>query len=851
MAEGTENQETKTNNETKRVLTFKPGEEYKIKVETAEEFKESLFKGIYVRAGRNLKSIIEENIKDKKRESNWKDKKCREEETFFKDSYNNIIAFIGERGTGKSSSMISFAKAIKNIDTWGKEEVIDEKVDSFLKEKKCRFESIGVIDPSMFEEKDNILEIVIAKMFHHFNEWIEQPCSDAKYPGKRELLKAFQKVYENLKTIQKEKHERLDSEVIEALSNLASGSNLKKSIMELVEEYLKFMGNENCNTYFLLVIDDFDLNIKHAGEMAEQIRKYLVIPGVIILLAVKLDQLSSIIEQTYREKFRTMLDDKVKRMSSVEPQIMAYLYIEKLIPEDRRLYLPEIRKIENRNIQIGIEPEPEKIPKRLEDTILELIYMKTGLIFLKQAYEFHFLIPDNLRDLHSVYVMLNSLENVDISEPQKLGEKEKRMIKNNLQRFEDYFFNTWIMNNLSLTDQIIIEEFLSVDIRQKNKFIITSICSKHDFNSTKLEGEKEDVEEFQRIVSKENKPLNVSLGDVLFFLYKVLLYDDSFNTKRFVFAVKTIYSLTFYKLLFIEMEYENVQLLLGGSVYNPENIQLIRKSTERKRRDHYDEIDYSKAKEHFIEKGFLNPEWEWIHYFLKYLGEKNAAYRKVKDLHYDNSTNLTIPGGAGKIKYATFDVLAFVCFVYNPRRMLQRIYGEDKMEETYISYVVKKWRDKYRSVLPINSIEFLEKILQFDLIVLKREAGGYHDYFLNFLKNLRNSIDNILKNNNHVNGKVILDAYDECPVIPKVKDAKMQRFTEEQIGLVNKLFGEEEPQKPDKGEKSQLTDKGKKTQKADKEEPQKPDKDEKNQLTGKGEKSQKTDKEEREKESNA
>lgn len=798
MTEGIENQENKTN-ETPKVLTFKSGEEYKIKIETSKEFKESLFRDIYIRAGRNLKGIIEENIQNKEKESKWRDKNCREEETFFKSSYNNIIAFIGERGTGKSSSMISFAQAIKYMDTWGDEKVFEKKVDVFLKEKKCRFESIGVIDPSMFEEKDNILEIVIAKMFHHFNQRIEQPCSETKSPGKRELLKAFQNVYENLKTIQKAKHERLDSEVIEALSNLASGSNLKKSIVELVEEYLNFMGNGNKNTYFLLVIDDFDLNIRHAGEMAEQIRKYLVIPGVIILLAVKLDQLSSIIEQTYREKFRTMLDDKVNRMSSVEPQSMAYLYIEKLIPEDRRLYLPEIRKIENKDICLKIEPEKgesakkpqdtieeDKSPKKLEDTILELIYKKTGLIFLKQDYESHFLIPDNLRDLNSLYVMLHSLEDVDIKEPQKIGEKEKKKIKENLRRFEDYFFNTWIKNNLSLDEQNIIEDFLSVDIRQKNKFIVSRLAKKYKFvtyeEQKKIEASSETPlpsgSEIQTIMDKENNPLNISLGDVLFCLKKVFLYDDSFITKKFVFAIKTIYSLIFYKLLFIAERYENVQLLLGGSVYNPEDIQFIRKSQVGKRRDHRDEIDYSKVVAYFEKKEFKS-DLELIHYFLIFLGKKDDKYREKRDIYYDKNTNLGEK--VGRFGNATFNILAFVCFVYNPQRISERIYGETKCEKKSLCNNIEDWRNKFRAVLPIYSIEFLEKILLFDLKELKGAAKDEHCSYFNhfFHTSLRGSIEDIINKNEYLMGKdkklencVILKAYDKCPIISQFGDAR-------------------------------------------------------------------------------
>ena len=424
-----------------------------------------------------------------------------------------------------------------------------------------------------------------------------------------------------------------------------------------------------------------------------------------------------------------------------------------------------------------------------------MIYEKTGLIFLKQEYDFHFLIPDNLRDLNSLYVMLYSLENVDIKEPQKIDKKDKKKIKHNLRRFEDYFFNTWIKNNLSLIDQSIIEEFLSVDIRQKNKFIITTICSKHDFNSTKLEGEDENREEFGRVISKENKPLNVSLGDVLFFLYKVSLYDDSFNTKRFVFALKTIYSLTFYKLLFIEKEYENVQLLLGGSVYNPEYIGLIRRDKKNEKRSHF-KIDYTTIVKYLLEKGKLHLV-EWLHYFLIIVGTKEDKYRKEEEKYYDKTPHLGL--GAIEVTTAVFDVLAFAFFTHNPERLLEKTflkkddYYKKILSDKISLYQYKRtlsWRERYRSALPIYSIEFLEKLLLSDLKRLKKKAEDYYAYFENFFDNLRGSIEDIIKNNRHINN-IVLEAYDECPIVKVFREGKIP------VPLINGLVNKGELKKLD------------------------------------------------------
>jgi anion-transporting ArsA/GET3 family ATPase len=711
--------------------------------------------------------IINENKKTEKKEDS-------KNNTFFKDTYNNIIAFTGERGTGKSSSMISFALAIKDLKSNGKETVFDKEANDLIRE--CHFEEIGVIDPSMFEEKDNILEIIIAKMFSRFNRRIEDTSSDIDRNEKRELLKAFQKVYENLKTIQKEKNERLDGEIIETLSSLASGSNLKDSIVELVESYLKFMGRKNNNCYFLLVIDDFDLNIQHAGEMAEQIRKYLVIPRVVILLAAKIDQLLSIIEQNYRKKFETMLRSDVERMASCEPQNMASLYLEKLIPEDRRLYLTEIRKIENKNIHLKIEVEEEKFPEgQLEDTILKLIYDKTGLIFLKHDYDFHFLIPDNLRDLNSLYVMLHALKNVnEVSEDER-----KKALEESISRFEDYFFNTWIKNKLSFGDQRITEDFMFVDIRQKNKFIINAICKRNEIDKLKrdIELKEKKCEEFMQIIDKGNSPSNVSLGDVLFFLKTVLLLDDNFKTNKLIFSIKTIYSLMFYKLLYIDRDYKNVQLLLGGSIYNPEDIELIRREKgTQNRRDHFT-INYENA------AGYLDLEekWEfleWLHYFILFVGDRKHSYRREEDKYYDKKPNLAM--GRIAVKTAIFDVIAFVFFTFNSERLLERNFSGDKMYSDWLKNYnnslynkILTWRKTYHThtPLPIYSIELLEKILQLvsDSKNIKEKAKeGYYSYLKHFFQSIKDAIEKIKEKNAFLDTSDILTAYRTHPIISEI-----------------------------------------------------------------------------------
>ena len=59
-----------------------------------------------------------------------------------------------------------------------------------------------------------------------------------------------------------------------------------------------------------MCIDDIDLNISQADEMAEQIRKYLVSPQIVILLAAKLEQLGTIKSLHYTQEYETLIKQK-------------------------------------------------------------------------------------------------------------------------------------------------------------------------------------------------------------------------------------------------------------------------------------------------------------------------------------------------------------------------------------------------------------------------------------------------------------------------------------------------------------------------------------------------------------
>ncbi|GAA6767754.1 hypothetical protein AAFH68_37040 [Flavobacterium sp. CGRL1] len=312
------------------MLILNLNEEYKIKIEKGNDFCNSIFKEVYISASLNVAEIISKS----KRGSKY-------------DDFNNIIAFTGERGKGKSSSMISFRDALVNnqkschinfFETEDLDNVSLGKAFEILRNNK--FAEIDIIDPSLFRGNESLFEIILAKMFSKFQDSINKKDSKIRDEVRRSLIKHFQSVFENLQMINSDRKELYKQETIEVLSKLATSSNLRECFKDLVDYYLENFENKQ---YLVISVDDFDLNISGTFEMLEDIRQFLIQSKIVILIACKIEQLrESVLNNLYKEfeyliKYQSSEIDENKLINKTEK------YLEKLIPFEKRLELPNLK----------------------------------------------------------------------------------------------------------------------------------------------------------------------------------------------------------------------------------------------------------------------------------------------------------------------------------------------------------------------------------------------------------------------------------------------------------------------------------------------------------------------------
>lgn len=827
-------------NSKKRKLVIKEGSEFKIKVEGVQKFNDSFFKDIYDSAAVNAGEIID-NTK-KYYSTDEKFKKDKEEA-------NNIIAFVGERGTGKSSAMVSFAEALKHIND--KDTNLDKPgLEKFKKLRDVSFVNLDIIDPALLEDKESIFEIIIAKMFAKFKEQMENESDTLEYDDKKRLLKKFQKVYMDLKTINTDRKDMFkespySEDIIETLVSLASGSNMRKSFIELVNEFLEMFADKEKNNRFLVIpIDDLDMNIKHSAEMAEQIRKYLMVPNVIVLMAIKMGQLKDSIEQMYRENYDVML--KEDNLSD-DPKEMAERYIEKLIPNGRKLYLPDIRVHKDgmeENIEIVFEDEYDankgEQPQRcrcdhegspnvccmnkestakkevkvendlsIEDIVLKMTYEKTGLIFVKNDYDVHYLVPDNLRELQNYLIMLNKMDDIKLIPND--DEQDRAIRLHNIEKFETYFLKNWVRRNLSRSCIKIIDEFYNTSIKKKNKYIVNAVTDEiyikflrkeysyqgldrieyidkmsdyfyivsNRYETYRYEGyryryrysRESVVQAIELIVNLSNNSSNISFGDVLAVLN---VYDKYLNNevyKKFIFAIKTLYSISFYKMLKINSNFNDAKTLMGGNVVNTilfeqfsQKFMNYEIENYKKLRIHKSDDNMKDFMDKLVKKGecqepndiLLFQNFELISYFL-FFGKREKEYRKDNIPYYELDSQLGINVSVGR-RSGEINVIAFITKILEPEDVIEKMidsYNEfddeenirknDKFKEIYNISLSKQIDKKNRIVLPIYSVELLEKIMEdtYYYFLKKFTKKANLQYFFEiFFKALYKSIDN-------------------------------------------------------------------------------------------------------------
>lgn len=437
---------------------------------------------------------------------------------------NNIIAFCGERGQGKSSAMQHFVGELRREE--------DKEV-------------LQVIDPTAMEMAHDIVDIIISQLFAYFRK--NRKKNEAL---DMELTQAFQKVHRNMSVLKNAdkfiEREYAYNSSLQNLSDITDSMEMRADIIRLVRLYLKFRDKE----MLVIPIDDLDLNLDHVYKVAEQLRKYFMIPKVMIVMAVNMEQLTLCVEKELLKELTPLKESKRWNIQR-EARNMSGRYMEKLIPFPRRMQLPDIHAIaEDGENAVEViyktkdtEDEKDVIfdskKQGIEKGILNLIFEKTGLVYVAKPNEVHPIVPSTLRELVNLISLLGDM-----------GEDQEE----NLEAFEQYFCRVWLEHNLTDEHGVLVREIAATqlnDLHNDAFFLLYEMLkkrievSRRDLSGAIIESLPRAVEQvYEDMQGGYVRPDN---GDLLNCLV-LLKQGNKSGVSKLAMAIMTVFSIRMLKL---------------------------------------------------------------------------------------------------------------------------------------------------------------------------------------------------------------------------------------------------------------------------------------------------------------
>lgn len=352
---------------------------------------------------------------------------------------NNVIAFCGERGDGKTSMLLSFMNLLRKYKD-GKNTANDlfANKDNI---NKIIFANEIYVDPSALDGVHNILDLLVAKMFKKFKSSLKYYKGENDAEQQQRLLKSFQTVY-RLISIVKDSKKILDDEFdyegsVDKLSSLSDSMRLKEELIILINTYNDCMNNGDKNVVIPILIDDIDMSFSHAYAMSEQIRKFLIIPGIIIILSVRIDQLLYCIKESNTRQLEWLVKRNYHSEMGGEIANMSSNYLSKLLPLAHRVNLPKVQDLHN--VKITYNKKDYSLSS-LSILALQKIYQKTGMVFILEDDLQKSILPNSFRDMVSLIGFLELLP--DFSEKDSWD----KIKYNNICCFFDFYFETILKN---------------------------------------------------------------------------------------------------------------------------------------------------------------------------------------------------------------------------------------------------------------------------------------------------------------------------------------------------------------------------------------------------------------------
>ena len=345
---------------------------------------------------------------------------------------HTMVSFIGSRGTGKTSAMLTVRRQLQTL------RCCKELEASLQSLASTSFICLEPIDAGILQSGEDIIAIVLARMFNYLQQFTNGNNLRTRYQEElRSLYREFDKLYQNLCRLRKGGGHFLEGEsALRGLQNLASSHSTAREFKELVSHlltYIKTLNGCEKDQYLVIALDDIDMYGEDTSQncytLLEEIFDYLSFPGIIVLTTYNENLLKRNCSNHLRVKFfESKKNADCSSTERTEVKTLVQQFLEKLILEEYRVYMPMLARVDVSNqagmsVRLDKTKEPElcamfedctkqdnEIIAPVKKFLLRIIADRTHVYFDSRGQKRHFFEPYNLRDLSVFWRVLDALE---------------------------------------------------------------------------------------------------------------------------------------------------------------------------------------------------------------------------------------------------------------------------------------------------------------------------------------------------------------------------------------------------------------------------------------------------------
>lgn len=464
-------------------------------IQTKDNFETSFLSDIYTQALTMVESICKANSKNFIGNSEYLTSQKYKE-------IQNVIAFTGRRGTGKSSAMLTLTNHLCRNETI---KCIGSVDNSSL--KKFGFYHLTYFSAAAIDENEDVFQIVLSKLFEKLEDFsVKNKYNDTLQIKIDQLKEKICKVYDRYLSLKGSESLDVQSSY-NLMDRLSQKYNVREEFKKLISSYTDLLteisnkkqsvGEGFESFYIIICIDDIDM-APFPMRIMQCINQNLMANNLIVMISYNQKFISSSLTRYFYEIIHFNPNNAESDYLSSKPQSENFL--EKIIPSDMIVTMPSWKKKDYQVLSpIKVNIEDTELSKlyvnfpRLKESIILYKYNKTPSLKLEPKHvimllvadrtkiyldvygnKFHFMEPDSLRNLYDMFYLLYSMDNIVLDEKNK-NEKGNHYYGNRISNRKILldFLNFRLRSkfNFYQEEEDLIDRFLAEPIERRGEII--------------------------------------------------------------------------------------------------------------------------------------------------------------------------------------------------------------------------------------------------------------------------------------------------------------------------------------------------------------------------------------------